>query len=153
MSTRHKRAPRRPANPLMLLAGRQPIGRDDADRLVLPSLAHLSEVAGGHGNQQSMQILTVSLAAAYDAALHYNNPRLQALFEAAGLAWVAAGARCKARGVTGRIVLTGDELGKLRAAIAALCDWLPRLEIGVWVGLINDARARWNWHCQRQAAA
>ncbi len=152
MSKKPKRTPRRTTNPLMLLAAKQPVGGIDADRLMLPAHVHLYEVAQGEARQDAMRILTVNLAAAYDAAVYYKNAAMRDLLEVAVSAWVAARERCMARGMAERMLLTGDELKLVRGAVSALHDWLPRVELGLWIAMINESAARWDWHCNKQAA-
>lgn len=144
MSTKPKRTPRPVRNPLMLIAGKQPIGQKDADRLLLPFLAHLYEVKQGRGEATSIRTVTITLAAAHDAALFYRLDGLMATGEAAGDAWLESGQKCADRRIRDRVVLTGDDMRKLDQFTRALAGVLPVMELQAWVYFMDSAQKRWD---------
>lgn len=144
MSTKPKRTPRPVRNPLLLIAGKQPIGQTDADRLLFPFFAHLYEVKQGHGEAASIRAVTTTLAAAHDAALFYRLDGLMAAGEAAGDAWLESGQKCADRSILDRVVLTGDDMRKLDRFARVLAGVLPVMELQAWLYFIDSAKKRWD---------
>lgn len=148
MSTKPKRTPRAVRNPLLLIAGKQPIGQKDADRLLFPFLAHLYEVKQGHGEASSIRTVTTTLAAAHDAALFYRLDGLmaagEAAGEAAGDAWLESGQKCADRSIRDRVVLTGDDMRKLDTFARVLSGVLPVMELQAWIYFMDCAQKRWD---------
>ncbi|WP_133678577.1 hypothetical protein [Paludibacterium purpuratum] len=143
MSTKPKRTARPARNPLLMIAGKQRIGRDDADRLLFPLAAHLYEVAAGQGYAISIRVVTLFAAAAYDAALYYKHDALKQIADKAGDMWIAGAQRCADHGIADRVVLTGDELRAARLLVRALNDLLPGMEVAAWRAFVDNARRRW----------
>ena len=140
MTTKRKERPIR--NPLHLLAGKQPIG-PDSERMLFPYQLHLQEVALGHGYGTSVRLVTYLLSASYDASLFYRLPQLEKLANEAGDAWIQAGERCQAKGITERVICTGDELETIRKCLRALVHMMPTFELGAWTSFIENAARRW----------
>lgn len=147
-----KRKPKPVGNPLRLIAAKTPIGERDTDQLLFPFSAHLYEVAMGHGYGESIRCITLQLAAAYDAGRFYRHPGLERTAERAGDMFVAAGERCRAQGMTDRVVLNADELTAVRRLLCALYALLPSMEIGAWGAMLKSASDRWQQAVAARAA-
>ena len=143
-----KRTPGRIANPLALIAKKQPIGEADADMLMFPIHAHLYEVGQGIPSHESSRILTMALIAGYDAATYYGNRDLSSVLKKATEAWLSGSDRSMRNGITDRVALTGDELKSVRMAITHMGAWLPRIEVGTWCAVMENAISSWDRHAE-----
>jgi hypothetical protein len=146
-----KYKPRRVINTLYLMAGLQKLG-DSAESFVLQADGALFAIEQGRGLGDHIRTLTLFMAALFDAAVHYESRAARELFDKHGDTWVTAAERCAARGMTDRIVLTGDEVGVLREFIAAARAFLPEVEVGPWRCFVENAQRRWDKHAGQSPA-
>lgn len=134
------------ANPLQLIAGKQPLGHD-ADNQVLPLLVHLDEIRTGYGRNESIRIVTIYLKAMLSCVNNTDTKRNDTLIRymaEAGRAWLASGENCMNKGIHDRVTLTGNDWQIISRAVRMFLMVMPQVPLYIWSGAITHARDIWD---------
>lgn len=120
------RKPRGTVNPLLLVAVKQAVGQEDADKIALPVLAWFDAAKRGQCSATGCNYLTTHLIiASYIAARTQSKQFHAAITKAYGMLMKAADRP------TTLLDLTTAEYQALRTAFAWYIKSLPRVEVGV----------------------
>lgn len=134
------------ANPLQLIAGKQPLAHD-ADMQAFPLLVHLDEIRTGHGRNESIRIVTIYLKAMLSCVNNTVTKRNETLIRymaEAGRAWLASGENCISKGITDRVTLTGNDWQVISRAVRMFLMIMPQIPLYIWSGAITQARDIWD---------
>ncbi|MGZ3640528.1 MAG: hypothetical protein ACXVCX_22075 [Ktedonobacterales bacterium] len=127
MSTKnHSISHRNIVTPIARLAGKQRVGKEDADDLSLPTMIYLDAAKRGACPHAGYNSLATTLLAAASIASQTKSKRFYDLVNGAYQMLVKAGLR-----PTALLDLTTTEYQAVRAAIAWYVRSLPIIEIGV----------------------
>lgn len=138
---------RKVANPLELIAGKQTLGQNDADRLIFPMLAHLEEVRTGHGYYGTIRMVTIYLRAMLSSVNNTAtkpNETLIRYIADAGKAWMSSATKCADRGMDGRVVLSGDDWSKLSRAVRMFMMVMPNVPLYIWTQAVSQSCKAWD---------
>lgn len=114
-------------NPLEILAGKQKVGREEANKIALPVLISLDAAKRGQATARLANNLTEHLIIAITVFSKAGN---RPLYDCAAKAWLAL---CKACArPTDLLDLTTGEYAAIRVAIAYYLRALPNLEMCVF---------------------
>lgn len=112
--------------PLARIAGKQRVGQEDADDLVLPTLIYLDAAKRGACPHAGYNSLATTLLAAASIASQTKSKRFYDIVNSAYQMLVKAGLR-----PTALLDLTTTEYQAVRSAIAWYVRSLPVIEVGV----------------------
>ena len=132
-----------------LVAGKQPIGEADTQRIMAPFSANLYEAAMGHGYGPQIKVITLFISAAHDAGLYYKSEALRIAADRAGDAWIQAGDMSISKGITDRTVFNANQLEQVRVLLRGLYDLMPQMEVGAWMSFVENAARRWNKYAKK----
>lgn len=119
-----------------LIALKQPLGRDDADRMSMPALLYLDAAKRGAGTAAIENGLIRVVVIAQSIGSIKRNKKFYDLACAGGRALFAAAARQREL-----LAFTTGEYQAMRAMIAAYVRVLPQLDVGTFVMAARKADA------------
>lgn len=138
---------RKVANPLELIAGKQTLGQNDADRLIFPMLAHLEEVRTGHGYYGSIRMVTIYLRAMLSSVNNTAtkpNETLIRYIADAGKAWMSSATRCANIGMDDRVSLSEEDWNGVSRAVRMFMMAMPNVPVYIWSQAFIQACKAWD---------
>lgn len=126
-------------NPLEIIAAKQKVGRDEADKIALPVLISLDAAKRGQAPSVLANTLTEHLLMAVTIFSKAGN---RPLYDCAAKAWMALCKACARPTVL--LDLTTGEYAAIRVAIAYYLRALPNLEMCVLLYAASNAMGKLN---------